>query len=222
MQEASSIAKAIEKGWDKAGRPVEFTVKVFEEPQKNFIGMTTKPAKIALFFDEAKLKRPETKGSSEESKRTIERREPVADRTRPVRKPLAPRQESRPEIRPLPTRQEPSRSETQRQESSSEVRREQIERRQPRVAAVNWSADMMQTVQEWLTQVLIILGRSDINCTVEADENLLKVNFSASILDNSSKDKLLFRSFAFLLMQLLRNKARKRLRGLKIVLTTSV
>ena len=40
MEEASSVAKAIEKGWQRAGKPQEFTVKVFEEPQKNFIGLT--------------------------------------------------------------------------------------------------------------------------------------------------------------------------------------
>ncbi len=40
MEEASSILKAIEKGWNRAGKPQEFTVKVFEEPEHNFLGMT--------------------------------------------------------------------------------------------------------------------------------------------------------------------------------------
>ena len=50
MEEASSIIKAIEKGWTNRRQPKEFTIKIFEEPQKNFIGMTTKPAKLHLFF----------------------------------------------------------------------------------------------------------------------------------------------------------------------------
>ena len=50
VEEASSIAKAIEKAWQSAGRPSEFTVKVFEQPERSFFGFTKKPAKVGLFF----------------------------------------------------------------------------------------------------------------------------------------------------------------------------
>ena len=52
MQEASSIAKAFEQAWEKAGKPQQCSVKVLEEPRHNFIGMTLQSAKIALFFDD--------------------------------------------------------------------------------------------------------------------------------------------------------------------------
>jgi predicted RNA-binding protein Jag len=52
IHEASTIAKAIEQGWIKAGKPKDFTVKIFEEPQKNFFGLTSKNAKIGIFIDE--------------------------------------------------------------------------------------------------------------------------------------------------------------------------
>ena len=55
MEEASSIFKAIENAWNRAGQPQDFSVKVFEEPQRNFFGMTVKSAKIGLFFDEKSL-----------------------------------------------------------------------------------------------------------------------------------------------------------------------
>lgn len=61
MEEASSIMKAIEKGWASAGQPKEFTIKVYEEPQKNFLGMTTRPAKIGIFFTELPTPKPATK-----------------------------------------------------------------------------------------------------------------------------------------------------------------
>ncbi len=50
MEEASSIGKAIENGWTNAGKPKEFTVKIYEEAEKNFFGLTTQPAKIGIFF----------------------------------------------------------------------------------------------------------------------------------------------------------------------------
>ena len=52
VEEGSSIFNAIEKAWARAGKPQEFTVKVFEQAEKNFFGLTSKPAKIAIFFDE--------------------------------------------------------------------------------------------------------------------------------------------------------------------------
>lgn len=53
MEEASTIFKAIEKAWILAEKPQSFSVKVLEEPEKNFFGMTTKSAKIALLFEES-------------------------------------------------------------------------------------------------------------------------------------------------------------------------
>jgi predicted RNA-binding protein Jag len=52
IEEGSSISKAIETGWIKAGKPKEFTVKVFQEAKKNFFGFTKVAAKVAIFFHE--------------------------------------------------------------------------------------------------------------------------------------------------------------------------
>ncbi len=50
IEEGPSIAKAIEQGWIKAGKPKEFSIKIFQEPKKNFLGMTTIVAKVGIFF----------------------------------------------------------------------------------------------------------------------------------------------------------------------------
>src|SRR5216110_3305924 len=52
MEQASSIIKAIEKAWISADKPKEFSIKIFEIEEKNFFGMTTKPAKIGIFFED--------------------------------------------------------------------------------------------------------------------------------------------------------------------------
>lgn len=52
IEEASSIAKAIEQAWQRAGKPLEFSIKVFQIPQKNFFGFTKVSAKIGIFFGE--------------------------------------------------------------------------------------------------------------------------------------------------------------------------
>lgn len=50
IQEASTLTKAIEQGWIKAGKPKEFSIRILQEPDKNFLGMTIKNAKVAVFF----------------------------------------------------------------------------------------------------------------------------------------------------------------------------
>ncbi len=52
IEEASSLEKAIEQGWIKAGKPKEFSVKIFQEPIKNFLGMSKQTAKVGIFFKE--------------------------------------------------------------------------------------------------------------------------------------------------------------------------
>ena len=50
VEEASSIVKAIEQAWNNAGQPEEFSIKIYEQPERSFLGMTKKPAKVGLFF----------------------------------------------------------------------------------------------------------------------------------------------------------------------------
>ena len=52
FEEASSIFKAIEKGWEKAGCPHKFSVTIFEKPEKNFFGISKKLAKVGIFFED--------------------------------------------------------------------------------------------------------------------------------------------------------------------------
>ena len=60
MEEASTISKAIENAWNRAGQPQEFTVKILEHPKTSFFGLkTSKSAKIAFFFNELTVKTKE-------------------------------------------------------------------------------------------------------------------------------------------------------------------
>ena len=56
MEEANSAIKAIEKAWYRADKPSEFSVKIFEQEEKNFFGITSKQAKIGIFFKEKETK----------------------------------------------------------------------------------------------------------------------------------------------------------------------
>ncbi len=88
MEQAGSIVKAIEKAWNRAGKPQDFSVKVFEHEQKNFFGMTTKPAKIGIFFEEKPVS--------------------VSSKDRRVRKKYTPTQVKQQPVRPFQKTENPS------------------------------------------------------------------------------------------------------------------
>ncbi len=217
MQEASSVIKAIEKGWESAGKPKEFSIKIFEEPKKNFIGMTVQSAKIGIFFDE---KTPLKKAEKEEFKKREQvtaknissaqikqsHEQPLAqEKARPVQKPTAPafkepfKKEKIVETRPVETH-----SVIQEPKQHKEV----------------WSDDMVHVVDTWLRDMLKQLNRSDVTFSLQPSSYQLNIQFNALINKSPDKDQQLMRSFALILMQTLRHSFKRPLRGFKIMLTT--
>jgi len=91
VEEASSVAKAIEKAWQSAGKPEEFSVKVFQQATRNFLGFTSKLAKVGIFFT---APQPHTNERRENGRRQYQRpfeREQRGSAQRPSR----PHQEQR-------------------------------------------------------------------------------------------------------------------------------
>src|SRR3990167_7298225 len=48
--EASTVAKAIELAWQKAGKPEEFFIRILQEHTSGFLGFGAQKAKIVFFF----------------------------------------------------------------------------------------------------------------------------------------------------------------------------
>lgn len=195
MEEASSIFKAVEKGWLEAGKPQEFSIKIFEEPTKNFLGITTKPAKIGIFFTEkvaqpAKNFKPrEEYPKAAATKKTFsqpqhtQQPQPARQTQKPINKPLS---EERPEKR----------------------------------ARETWTPEMIEATQSWVKESLSLMEKSHNVFTLDAKNYYLKINFPSPLFDDPEKERVLFRSFAHLIMQSLRNKFKKSFRGFKVILSS--
>lgn len=213
MQEASSVIKAIEKGWESAGKPKEFSVKVFEEPKKNFIGITVHSAKIGIFFDD---KNPIKKAEKEEFKK----REHVTAKN------ISSAQVKQYPEQPLPLEKNKFTPKQQIQPTPFKekeiVKKEKpLETQHP--AAMQhkevWNQDMIDMVHAWLKGVLKQLNKSQVAFMLQPSSYLLNVQFDSPINQNPEKDQQLMRSFALLLMQTLRHSLKRPLRGFKIMLT---
>jgi len=217
MHEASSIAKAIEQGWVKAGSPADFSVKVLELPTKNFFGMTVNPAKIALYFDEKSTTnhRQEPYSVASQQKAPARRRPDTREQRQPqqpIRRQESPQRQERPERVERAERVNPEAF-----SSAASAEQQQAPARQPLEA--QWNDAMMRYSEEWLQQVLKGLERDVITFTVEPNNLYLRITLQQPILPDPEKEKRLLASLALLLLEALKRNFRAGLRRHKIILT---
>jgi predicted RNA-binding protein Jag len=198
VEEASSVAKAIDKAWVLAGKPQEFSIKVFEIEQKNFLGITSKPAKIAIFYNEKA-----TEKASSRHELHDKRGQQPSKRGQQEHKHAAVKKERRPaaQAEQLPSQKQP-----------------RIE--EPREARDAWTDEMVAFCEQWLKTTLSLMNLGHKGFSLEAKNYYLKINFSQDLLADDEREKLLFRSFAYLIMQSLRTKFKKGFRGFKIILNS--
>jgi predicted RNA-binding protein Jag len=199
-EQASSIAKAIQKAWERAGKPLEFSIKIFEEPKTNFFGLTSQPAKVGLFFEVAQV-------------------QPAAPA--PTPKPARPpRREARPARQPQPA---PQPKEVHEPREPREPRETREPRQQPQEAEPReiWSENLMQGAREWLTGLLQQLNMSNISFQMQAEGYDLAILFEKPLIDIPARQQQLYRSMSLLLMQALRHKMLRPLRGFRVMLSHS-
>lgn len=176
MEEANSTIKAIEKAWNRADKPSEFSVKIFEQEEKNFFGMTNKQAKIGIFFKEEKLKTHKYPPSRETKKNT------------------SPNKELRKQPKAIQISRTPH----------------------PRIE--QWTEDMIKNAKEWVKKNLVFMSLPNVQFNTTVSNNYLTFYFNIPVISDSAKEKILFRSFAHLIMVSLRNRFKTDFKHLKVVL----
>jgi len=197
VQEASSIAKAVEAAWEKAGKPQKFSIRVFEDAQKNFFGITIKPAKIAILFE----KRDILKKALKQKDRQPSKKEAITI-VKPEKRPLIQRIEkpaAKIEKQPVPSLQE-----------------QQTAQKTPRVF---WTDEMVTIARNWMKVFLEKQGKQDISFTTEVKRYYLRFNFAKPVDQDQAKQKNLFRNVAYMIMQTVRNRMKKHFRYHKVVIT---
>ncbi len=189
MEEASSIMKAIEKGWASAGQPKEFTIKVYEEPQKNFLGMTTRPAKIGIFFTELPAAKPQTKRTE-------------STRTKQTKQDVQPAREQSPRA---PKIKEP-------------VAKPQRTAEEQRALGPVWNDEMIALVKELLNTLFPLMDLDGLNYTIKPEHFHLRIEFATPVYEDKSREKHLFVTLSMLILTMLKRQFKRPLKGYKIVL----
>ena len=238
IEEASSIIKAIEKAWNQADNPKEFSIKIFEKEEKNFFGMTTKPAKIGIFFtdkpathDKPTAKpRPEIRECRDEvikhpapkhqhphqaskSHSEIKGRDELKH---PMPKPHHPRgEQAHTAKKPLHPRAHmtPASHNADEQPPVDLLHTEKVRR-----IPATWDTTMIHAAETWLKQTLSLMAMNNINFTTEIAGKNLKLTFNTPLIADVMHEKQLFRSFAHLIMSSLRNQYKQKIKDLKVIL----
>jgi hypothetical protein len=205
IQEASSITKAIEKAWEIAGKPKNFSIKIFEEPRRNFFGMVIQSAKVGIFFQQES---PIAPVPHESTKRRHTPRSPQPPHTRQhgsdQQRPVHPQHTERP----------------QRTQRSPHVHPQEVSKPAAH-ELVQWSTDLADAAHTWLIGALNQLGKQNPEVKATTEGSLLTLSIVGAITHDSEKERAVLRSFATLLMQSLRHKLGKPLRGLKLSLRSN-
>ena len=226
IEQASSIAKAIEKAWNQAEQPKEFSIKIFEKEERNFFGMTTKPAKVGIFFGDKPIihEKPVQKPRQEIKEcRPVQKPQPTIKQEQnparaPQQKPVQQKQQPQP-------RQHNNPEKVQSAPATANVAIKQAEK--PRRAPAVWSDAMVTAAHQWLNKTLELMSRSNVQFNSEIAGKNLKITFNIPLAVDAAHEKQLFRSFAHLIMSSLRNQYKQEIRDLKVIListpsTTSV
>lgn len=211
MEEASSVAKALEKAWERAGNPKEFTVKVLDKPEKNFFGFTTKSAKVAILFEEETSPR-----AQQHTPRYPERQQRVQQRA-PQTQPKKIEHVSH-EQRAKRTTQD---NISTKKPTSAFTQQSSTEQAPKKIHEPVWTPERITFVKQWVTDMQKPLGCADINCDISTDRNAIRIVFQKPLLQDPEKEKQLFRSWAYLIMQTLRHTYKQQFKHIKIILKST-
>lgn len=207
LQEASTIAKAIEQAWKEAGEPHNFSIKILELPQRNFIGLTTRSAKIAFIFNEAPVKQTEQ----------------ATQRHHHAPKPSVHREKQTHRQQQAPT-ERVERERTERHEPAPSHAKREVEKERPvqenrKKPESLWTPEMIEFTRTWFSKVLQYMEKQDVTFTIEQQNFYLRITLNKLILSDSGQEKHLLASLSLLIISTIKKQFRKALRGHKIVLT---
>lgn len=209
LHEASSVAKAIEKAWTDSGRPAEFTVKVLEQEEKGFLGLTTKkPAIVSITYDPRKQQQNDR---SQRDKKNFNntRRDKVV---RPVgldREQFGRKDQQAPQANRQQAPQ-PQRHKFVEKEPAKAVEKPQHE-------VEGWNQEFVNQISVWLKEMLSIMNIQT-TFTTKIDKKGLLINFDKNLLDSADDERLLFINMSFVLIQFLKKQHKKKFRGFHILL----
>jgi predicted RNA-binding protein Jag len=249
LHEASSVTKAVQKAWENSGKPREFTINVLELGETNFFGFSTRPAIVSITFDprhaapqvnnndrrdQSRNQRPQHQAGRDDAQRRDQRNNNTvrpdrnaasADQQRPARPARTEqpqRQQQEPRLR------DPQREQKPREQRDQHVPREQQGVREGRELSGSMDSDDLTIWTPELTAdlqadaaALVANAQIVVPYTIAVDKRNAVITFASAVLPESDFERQLFMSMSYLLIQFLKKKHKKKLRGFHVTVTSN-
>lgn len=210
LHEASSIIKAIQKAWELSGKPESFSVKVLEKGEKGLFGFFTKrPAIVSITYDNKPItntrsnNRPTHADNKEAQRQTIQRKEKDKPSNNNIRQLDPQRNKSNTSASSINTSMH-------QQSQKDAIAQEQA----------MWTPELASNITQWLTELVSVIDASNVNFTSRIEGKSLHITFEKPVIAQRDAERSLFISFAYLLIQALKKKCKKKLRGFHLVITS--
>ncbi|HBS47995.1 TPA: hypothetical protein DEO28_02730 [Candidatus Dependentiae bacterium] len=204
LQEDSSIAKAVAKAWQKAGEPKEFNVKVFSKEEKNFFGFVKKMAVVSLSYDFNVFSKSTNKSQPKAYINT--------DKSSVLPGNAQKFKDNKPVPAQAPYKKQQYQGEEKQNSNSSQ-------NDSAAFAYGKWNNDLVKDVNNWITELVNLMNLKS-TFTVSVNQHLLKIIFDKPVIENVNNERLLFSGFAFLLMQFLKRKYKRKFGGHRLAITS--
>lgn len=218
LHEASSIEKAIKKAWSDAGKPAEFTIKILEAGQTNFLGLSKRPAIISITYEP---KKQPLKNQSSNVNKPGQKPNTVLG----VKNPAGNRQQQiRPKDQQIRPQQIPQQNKVQRPQQNQQLQQrntqpyQQLSAEQPQEIVV-WQQEWVSVIKSNLDEILNLL-EVKVEYSTAINKKILTVSFDNHVLEDTLEEKQLFMSLSYLLIQLLKRSYKKKFRGFQLTITT--
>ncbi len=206
VEEASSIKQAIENGWKRLGEPTIFSVKILEKPEQSFLGFNKKPAKIALIVEDTIQVRLNSKDTSQQSQK---------------KQPFLAQPETKPREKENFTKKNSSSQNFASQNTSKQdfTMQDLSDENNSPESTPKWSPQRVDTIKDWFTKTLLLMNKEQIKFDVSVEESTLHIVLSTPLSSDNKNERFVFASIGHLMMETLRNKSKKILRNMRIIIS---
>ncbi len=204
IAQASSISAAIKQAWTDAGMPTEFTVKVLDFGEKNFLGFQKRPAVVSVLYVAYKQSAPSK-----------------ADKVKQVAAKPRPQQNARQKTTSAPSRTSSTRTRPDRArlDRNRPDRTQSVKENTPQEEREFWAEPLQNDLTAWLKELTSSM-KITIPFKTDVEKKTLTVTFEQNLMEAREDERYLFSGLSFLLIQFLKKKHKKKFQGYRLLIAS--
>lgn len=225
LHEASTVSKAIQKAWEQSGKPEHFSIKILEPGEVGFLWFSKRPAIVSITYEPKQQNQRQSynKNTPQPAQDRKNTQQPSANGLRQVTTQPRTQSPAKPNDS-LRTTGISSNNARPQSPQKSEPKRAQLVAQpkevMPQQEQAIWTSELAENITTWLKEMVTTINGNPIDFSVKLDGKSLHITFARPVLESRDSEKNLFMSFAYLLIQALKKKCKKKLRGFHLLITS--